>query len=235
MTSRLQPETGRSMRQLLLDVAPPWHPSLANYVPGGNLEALAALELMVRGGLPDRFVYLWGEAGSGRTHLLQATVSAAAERGWTARYVDAAASVPDVEVCSGLDLVALDNVEALDADGQLAAFALYNRLREGAGRLLATGRQAPAGLALRPDLATRLGWGLVFQLRPLTDDEKLDLLEQKALDRGFVLSREVGAFLLHRWRRDVPSLLAALAALDAFSLEQRRPLTIPLVKTLFGV
>src|SRR5262245_20213540 len=126
------------MRQLPLEISPPAEPSFDNYLPGGNIEALARVRALARGELREAIVYLWGEAGSGRTHLLRAAARA------------------------NPSLVIADDVQALDADAQQRLFNAINAARDGRSAVLAAGSAAPAALALREDLRSRLAWGLVY-------------------------------------------------------------------------
>jgi DnaA-homolog protein len=194
------------MQQLVLDIRPASEPDFDNYIPGPNAEALARVRGLAAGALRDAIVYLWGEPGSGRTHLLRA----------------AARVNPQ--------LVIADDVEALDPAAQQQLFAAINAARDGATPVLAAGKVSPAGLALREDLRTRLAWGLVYQLRPLSDADKAEHLRAGAGRRGLRLSDEVVGYLLTRLPRDLPSLNGVLDALDRYSLAAKRPITVPLVR-----
>jgi len=123
-------------------------------------------------------------------------------------------------------------VDRLDDEGQIAAFDLYNSLREHSGALIASAAAPPVQLKLRADLVTRLAWGLVYQVHALADEDKARALADHAARRGFRLAPEVTEYLLRRVRRDLPSLLAMLDALDRYSLETKRPVTVPLVREL---
>ena len=176
----------------------------------------------------ERFFYVWGSPDCGRSHLLKATVAPLPG----AVYV---ACRPDTRfdpALQGASCIALDDVERLDGDGQVAAFDLYNALRERGGSLVASGSAPPVQLRLREDLVTRLAWGLVYQMHALSDEEKTRALDDRAASRGYRLPREVTDFLLKRVRRDLPSLIAMLDALDRYSLETKRPVTVPLVREL---
>ncbi|HEY5992974.1 MAG TPA: DnaA regulatory inactivator Hda [Gallionellaceae bacterium] len=216
------------MTQLLLDISPAWTPTLENFVAGRNVELLSALRHALSGAASERCFYLWGESGSGKSHLLQAAVRQAKSMGLSAQY--ARAEVPD-----GAQAVAVDDVESLDDAGQIALFALYNRQRENGGMLLVSGTAAPAHLKLRDDLRTRLGWGLVYQVQPLNDAEKSQALENHARARGFELPPEVVQYLLRHGRRDLPSLLAVLDALDAQCLRLKRSASVPLLKEVMRI
>ncbi len=182
------------------------------------------------GGSTEHFIYLWGERGCGRSHLLQAAVAVASSRGTVAGYVAAGEPLP-AEI-SGVHMLAVDDVEKLDAQAQLAFFHLYNALREGQGAVLAAGNAPPARLQLRADLLTRLGWGLVFQVHALSDEEKRAALKRHAATRAFDLRDEIVEYLLRHLKRDLPSLMTVLDALDRYSLETKRPITLPLLREL---
>lgn len=211
------------MTQLLLDIGPVWTPTLDNFVPGRNVELLSALRHALAGNASERSFYLWGESGSGKSHLLEAAMRYAGSNGCGAHY--ARAAVPEAARA-----VAVDDVEALDDAGQVALFELYNRQREAGGILLVSGAAAPAHLKVRDDLRTRLGWGLVYQVHSLNDAEKAEALERHARARGFELPREVVQYLLRHGRRDLPTLLAVLDALDAHCLRLKRSPSVPLLK-----
>lgn len=215
----------RDTRQLVLNIQPEAAPRFDNFMPGDNLELLLALDTLARGELRETVAYVWGAPGSGRSHLLQATVAEAAQHGRPARYV-ADGHLPD-----DLDgLLAVDDVDGLDGEAQVRLFSLINQARDGAGVVLAAGPAAPAHLALREDLATRLSWGLVFGLRPLNEADRATAVRERAASLGLNLTDEVVRYLLSHGRRDLPSLLASIDALDAYSLSLKRPVTVPLVR-----
>lgn len=211
------------MRQLALDITSAPAPTFANFVVGGNAELIAHLAA-VSDGRAERFIYLWGEPGSGRTHLLKA---AAARAGVHARYVVGGEAQDFNDAAT---LLFIDDVERLDAEAQIALFHRYNALREQGGGLIASGNVPPVQLPLRADLVTRLSWGLVLQVHALSDTEKGEALAQQAQARGFTLSAEVIAYLLTHAPRDLGALFAALDQLDRYALAAKRALTVPLVR-----
>jgi DnaA-homolog protein len=220
------------LKQLALDLAVPPPPTLENFIAGRNGELLAQLHRLAAGEPGERFFYLWGPPDCGRSHLLAATVAQLRRAG--AAYVACRAETRFDAGLQRVNCVALDDVERLDEEGQVGAFDLYNALRERGGALIASGSAPPVQLALREDLVTRLAWGLVYQLHALTDEEKTKALADRAASRGFRLPHEVAEFLLKRVRRDLPTLLAMLDALDRYSLETKRPVTVPLVRELLS-
>jgi len=205
-------------RQLALDLLQPAAPTLSNFVVGRNAEAMAMLRRLRTGG--ERIVYLWGETGCGRSHLLAALAAEAGATWWTA---SAAVDEP------GISLV--DDVERLDGAAQVALFNRINTVRACPdAACVAAGPLPPAQLPLREDLRTRLAWGLVYQVQPLADEDKVAALRTQAAARGLALGDEVASYLLHHLPRDMRTLAAALDALDALALAQKRALTLPLVR-----
>ena len=212
------------MQQLLLDIRPPARPELARFVAGRNVELMAQLQAMLDGSAAERMVYVWGAPGSGKSYLLAAWAHACQARGMTVDFSGRQAA----------QAVIADLVETWTEAQQHAGFAAFNRVREAGGLWLAAGNVAPAELPLMPDLKTRLGWGLVFQLHGLNDAEKRAALGQHAETLGFRLEPQVADYLLNHTARDMQSLLRVLDALDRFSLETRRPITLPLLRQLIA-
>jgi DnaA family protein len=220
------------MKQLALDFASPPRPTLDNFVAGRNGELLGNLRQLAARQARERFLYVWGQPGSGRSHLLKAVVAELQRAGGTAVYIACRGDTRFGDGLAHMDCVVIDDVGRLDEEGQISAFDLYNALRENNAALVASAAAPPVQLKLREDLVTRLAWGLVYQVHGLSDESKAQALSDHAASRGFRLPREVCDYLLTRSQRDLPSLLATLEALDRYSLETRRPVTVPLAREL---
>jgi len=200
------------LKQLLLDIQPLASATLDNFIAGSNEEALHSLKMLLSGIADVNFIYLWGVDGSGKSHLLQACERLASEH--------------------GLPLHVADNVHTLDEEAQIDLFNRFNQLRASGGMLVTSGNAAPTQMGLRDDLATRLAWGLVYQLHPLTDEEKAQALKTHAKERGMKLPDEVVDYCLRYLRRDLPTLMAVLNALDKWSLTEKKPVTVPMLKKM---
>ncbi|MDX3895964.1 DnaA regulatory inactivator Hda [Pusillimonas sp.] len=222
-------------RQLILDLLPPPPPTLDNFIVGDNAAAVDAL----RQWQPGRAIYLWGSPGSGRSHLLRALSGAQ-----DALYIDAGQSRHILAGLAARDqidsrLIAIDGVDLLDGPAQAALFTLYNRWREAAAAssafaLLLSGDRAPMAMPLREDLRTRLGWDLVYRLQQLSDDDRAQALHARAAERGLHLAPEVVNWVLTHYTRDMNHLSALIDALDRYSLEKHRAITLPLLKDLLA-
>lgn len=218
------------MKQLLLDWGATQPQTLDNFVVGKNAELLTLLTDLSRQNVTSvkpQMITIWGDAGSGKSHLLQALHRATEGLLLTPKH-----AFSEFAWSADQALYLLDDCDRLSEEHQIAAFGLYNQVREAGGTWVASAHQAPAQLKLREDLRTRLGWGLIYELHGLSDEEKLDALAKSAESRGLSLSPGVLPYLLTHFRRDMPSLSAMLDALDRYSLETQRPITLPLLREL---
>ena len=208
------------MRQLLLDFDRAPAPTFANFVTGANAELAHALESASRGAFAERVIYVWGETGAGKSHVLKAFVNAVKE----SRFIRAA----DVAEADLHGVLAIDDIEKLPEDRQVALFNAFNE--RSFDFLLVSASASPRDVAIRRDLSTRLATGLTYRVVPLTDAEKGAALAAHAKTRGFAIPDDVTAYLLTHARRDMGSLIGALDSLDRYSLETGRMITVPLLK-----
>ncbi|MDO8418620.1 MAG: DnaA regulatory inactivator Hda [Rubrivivax sp.] len=216
------------MKQIPLAIGPEPMPTFDNFVPGVNGAALQHLRTLV---LPAAPVYLWGPAGSGKSHLLHALVAQCQAAGSVVAWFDALDRRPWT-LAPGAALAVIDRCERLDARAQHAAFALFVEAATHGVQLVAAGRLPPVDLPLRDDLRTRLAWGHVFALEPLAEAETRAVLRREADHRGIFLSDEVMDHLLTRFERDLSHLMRLLDRLDHFALAKGRPVTVPLLRQM---
>ncbi len=225
------------MKQLALDIGLAPVPTLEGFFPGPNAAPLqhltqALIDTSARAPVPT---YLWGEAGSGKTHLLQAVREALREQGASVGWRDAKSKYapPFDENWAG---VLLDDVHLYTQAQQNVAFNWFiNAISPANGVprwVISTGGVPPADLPLREDLCSRLGWGHVFHLQMPGEAELRTVLRQQASARGLVLGDDVTDYMLKRFARDLGSLMALLERLDRHALRTQRALTIPLLKDM---
>ncbi|MBU3601992.1 DnaA regulatory inactivator Hda [Polynucleobacter sp. AM-25C3] len=241
-------------RQFALDISHIPTPSLNNFLAGENLALHSALldlakswqvntpRLVSENPLNQRWMYWWGPEGSGRTHLLSAIGNAAQQLGLEHFPLTPNEPISWVRLEENLStlcasdkpsVITVDDVDRLDERLVASLFRILNAIQGSKGvHIFMAGNAAPGALRLREDLRTRLGWGLIFQTHLLGDDEKIQALQQAAQARGLVLSPDVLPWLLNRFYRDMPNLMALMDALDAYSLETKRAVTLPLVREL---
>ncbi|MFW1677103.1 DnaA regulatory inactivator Hda [Pontibacter sp. JAM-7] len=213
----------------------------ANFCATGNELACNQLQQSASGE-GETFLYLWGGLGCGCSHLLQASCHLAEPLGRSAAYLpleELSALGPGVlEGMEHLDLVCIDHLQHVAGDPawEEGLFHFFNRIREQGNTLLIAANAAPRQLAINlPDLASRLSWGVVFQLQPLADEDKLSVLQQRAAARGMTFSDDVARYLLHHASRDMKDLSLLIDQLDQASLSAKRKVTIPFVKEVTGL
>ncbi len=210
------------MKQLILDVRPDFKPTLDNFVPGDNAALIAALREHVQR-RDGSVLYLWGPPGSGRSHLLHAAAALAEPM----RPVSHSAAAPVMGA-----LICIDDVERANEAELSALFRVFINARNEAQSILVSGSVPPAVLGFRADTASRIAQGLVFEMRPLSDEQKREALMQHAAGRGMHVSPEIINYLLRHSRRDLPWLMAVLDAMDEASLSLGRPVTLPLLREI---
>lgn len=224
------------MKQLALDIGLASTPTLDNFFAGPNQAALDHLRLWTAS--PQRSpvpTYLWGDNGSGKSHLLHAVHQALKAQGVQVGWLDEHSTDP-CEFKDDWAAVLMDDVQMYNLAQQHTAFNWFvNALspRIGTPRwVLAAGTLPPANLKLRDDLRSRLGWGHIEALQVLSEPERRAVLRQEADARGLFLSDEVMAYMLKRFSRDLGSLMQLLDHLDHYALQTQRALTIPLVRAM---
>ncbi|MBL8308693.1 MAG: DnaA regulatory inactivator Hda [Rubrivivax sp.] len=218
------------MKQIPLPIFTLPEPTFENFVPGANAAAAEHLLALTPPAAP---VYLWGPGGSGKTHLLRALAGRRQAQGQRVGWFDAGDRLPWT-LDPGWSLLVIDRCEALDRDLQHAAFTLFVDATTHAVPVAAAGRLPPVDLPLRDDLRTRLAWGHVFALQPLTDAETRAALRRAGDGRGAVLPDEVLDHLLLHFPRDLASLMRLIERLDAFSIERGRKITLPLMRQMLA-
>ncbi len=207
-----------------------------------NAQVLSALRLQIETA-NEPFIFLWGAAGCGLTHLLQGACHHAQFLAKSFQYFplrDLAGYAPD-ELFIGLEELDLVVLDALDEvinrpEWELALFNLFNRLRDAGKLLIVAAVQGPQELPINlPDLKSRLQWGATFHVQTLDDHQKQAALQFRAKARGLELNDEVAAYIIQRLPRDMNELFWQLNRLDHASLAEQRKLTIPFVKKILGL
>ncbi len=218
------------MKQIPLALAHDTARSFDTFLAGPNTMAMDHLRTLRSGSPP---VYLWGPSGSGKTHLLQASAHRLQQLGGHVGWFDARDPTPwpsdDTRA-----LIVFDDCERLDVQQQQAAFALFVDATAHGIPIAAAGRFPPVDLPLRDDLRTRLGWGHVIALHPLSEAETRAALRREADRRGLFLSDDVMDYLLTRFTRDLKHLMALLDRLDEYALASKRAITVPLLRQMLA-
>ncbi len=226
------------MEQLPLEVRLADHAVFSNFLPAGNELVIHELK-SASAGAHQAMLWVWGPAESGRSHLLQACIAEADERGRRTAYLplgrELGLPAAALDGLGDFAVVGLDDVDAIagDAGFERALLGLFEQLRQSGGRLVITAAAPPGdcGFGL-PDLASRLTSGGVYRVQPLDDASRLQALQIRARFRGFDLPEDTGRYLLNRTRRGPASLFGVLDTLDRAALVAQKRLTIPFVRSV---
>jgi DnaA family protein len=211
-----------------------------DFFPGTNLEIINHLQTSIAGN-GERQIFLWGQSGLGKSHLLQACCQQAQSLQLSSFYFALSSlELPDPELLTGLDkfdVVCFDNIEHIAGNQawELGFFNFFNLHRDQGHILILSAACPPNEIAIQlPDLKTRLNWGLTLKIQPLCDTDRITALIFKAGQMGFEISPQAGRFLLTHYDRDLSSLWALLTKLDRASLAAKRKLTIPFLKQILS-
>jgi DnaA family protein len=216
------------MKQLPLPIVAPATARFDTFVAGANTAVLQHLQQLGGAHAP---VFLWGPPGSGKTHLLHAIAQACHERGERVGWFDPRVR-PPWTMEPDCAMLLLDGCDHYDDAQQRGAFALLVDAQTHSVPWVAAARVPPVDLPLREDLRTRLGWGPVFGLHSLPEEQARAVLRRESDRRGIFLSDDVMDYLLTRFARDLAHLMALLDRLDEFALAEHRSVTVPLLKKM---
>ncbi len=210
------------------------------YTTAENRELVSAIKAFSMKSSEEQLFLIWGSAGVGKTHLCHAICHYAGEHGLRAGYLDLRLlrkfGEAVLEGSDQLDILCWDHLESLFPPHQTEPWAehlfeAFNRLRDNNTKLLVSAERPPQAMAIGlPDLASRLNWGLKYQLKPLSHSDQCNALIFLAEQRGMFLSNQVAEFIVRRIQRRMQDLRVVINRLDEASLSEQRKLTIPFVK-----
>jgi len=229
------------MRQLPLDIQLADYALFETYFDGANASVVHALrESLLDGstGPGNQLIWLWGTPESGKSHLLQALVAAAADLQLRSMWlpfdgIDLGPAM--LEGMGGLDLICIDDVQVVagQAEWERALFRLFEDSMQQGVKLVITANAAPNAVGFQlPDLISRMNWGTTFRLQALSDEDSVQALQKRAAWRGLELPAETARYLLSRVHRSPGTLFALLDKLDKEALVAQRRLTVPFVKSV---
>ncbi|MBT6142582.1 MAG: DnaA regulatory inactivator Hda, partial [Gammaproteobacteria bacterium] len=131
-----------------------------------------------------------------------------------------------------LSFISFDNVDLISSDNQETFFDLYNRARQAGVIVLVSGSSLPSDLTVMKDLKTRLSLAAVYKLEELNDDSTMDVLNKQMSDRNLTIDSKIYEYLFKNYSRDLNTLVSAMNELDKASLQSKKAISIPFVKTV---
>ena len=179
-------------------------------------------------------IYVYGLTGQGKTHVLQGLVLKALASDKNAIYIDCIDSFPEhlLDFIDQLSFISLDNVDLISKENQEIFFDLYNRARQAGVVILVSGSSLPADLTVMKDLKTRLSLAAVYKLEALNDELTMEVLNKQMNDRNLTIDSKIYEYLFKNYSRDLNTLVSAMNQLDKASLQSKKAISIPFVKTV---
>ena len=179
-------------------------------------------------------IYVYRLRGQGKTHILQGVVLKALAIDKNAIYIDFIDSFPEhlFDFIDQLNFISFDNVDLISNENQETFFDLYNRARQAGVVILVSGSSLPADLTVMKDLKTRLSLAAVYRLEELNDELTMDVLNKQMSDRNLTIDSKIYEYLFKNYSRDLNTLVSAMNELDKASLQSKKAISIPFVKTI---
>lgn len=203
---------------------------LENFIVGPNNQLVhAAAQAVVRKpGSAYNPLYVYGDVGLGKTHILQATGNAIKERYKDKKviYTTADRFLSDYiesvkkrtvdrmkERYQSIDVLIIDDVQFLagkDAT-QTVLYNIFNTLYENNKQIILSGDRPPKELtALEPRLQSRFEWGIIVDIGIPDFETRLAILQEKARAREFILPQEVAEFIAYNLGANVREIEGVL-------------------------
>tara|TARA_Y100001960_G_C14670953_1_gene825950 strand:- start:269 stop:1009 length:741 start_codon:yes stop_codon:yes gene_type:complete len=195
-------------------------------------------------------LFIAGESGLGKTHLLRAignyvAINSPEEK---ALYMDGGRFAQKVsegdrmdgplnEILSA-DYLLLDDVQKISGNfgAQEKLYHVYNVLNQNKKKIIFAANQPPEKLiGLADFLKSRFQWGVIAILKNIDDKSSTLLLQKLAGDLGLELEYPVISFMIKRIPRDFRSLSEAINSVNEASWVKKQKVTIQLVKATLGI
>ena len=203
---------------------------LENFIVGPSNQLVhAAAEAVVRKpGNAYNPLFVYGDVGLGKTHILQAVGNAIKERYKDKKviYTTADRFLSDYiesvkkrtvdrmkEKYQSIDVLIIDDVQFLagkDAT-QTVLYNIFNTLYENNKQIILSGDRPPKELtALEPRLQSRFEWGITVDIGIPDFETRLAILQEKARAREFILPQEVAEFIAYNLGANVREIEGVL-------------------------
>jgi len=209
-------------------------------VCNGNNTATEFVKKVMGSASEENLLFLYGEPGSGKTHLLSAVSREIADREAIAPppVIPIELATPDncqeiIRLTSPLPILLLDNLHLLQDSCTLrtAIWQLFNDFYENGRTIIATATLPPKELqTLDEHLQSRFMWGLVAKLDISDDDSRRMIMKKLADDCQIIIPDDVIDYLLIHLPRDIPSLANAVALLRNRSFATQKKISLKLAK-----
>ena len=244
------------LKKIIID--PQLNPGLtfATFIEGecNRLARSAGMSVAVNpGNNPFNPLYIYGNSGLGKTHIVQAIGHEVRQRHpelqvlyvsmnkFQAQFQTAYKNgeIPDfIHFYQMIDVLIIDDIQELTGKTgtQNAFFNIFNHLQLAGKQLILTSDKPPVELKdIEQRLLTRFKWGLSAQLNTPDYDTKLKIIRAKAQKLGAQITDDVVAYLADNISANVREIEGALSSLVANASFLGRRITTSLAKEILKV
>lgn len=208
--------------------------SFSNYHAQDNQQTLTLLLEFLNDEKLCASCYLWGERGTGKTHLLYASCSQIPSSVYIP-LLDLQLKPDVLTAIVDFRLICIDDIDAVacQSDWESHLLILLENTEKNGNLLVLAGNRPPVDLEFKSnDLVNRLQGRRVFKLSSASDQTKVGMLVDRANERGLTIEPSVAEFILRRHARDTHSLMRLFDRIAQASMESRRRITIPFIREL---
>ena len=208
--------------------------NFSNYHAQDNQQTLTLLQDFLNDEKLCGSCYIWGERGTGKSHLLYASCKQFSSSVYVP-LLDLQLQPDVLTAVVKYRLVCIDDIDAVacQTDWESQLLILLENTEKNGNLLVLTGDRPPVDLHFDSnDLVNRLQGRRVFKLSSASDQTKVRMLVDRAKERGLTVEPAVAEFILRRHARDTHSLMRLFNRVAQASLESRRRITIPFLREL---
>ena len=200
-----------------------------------NQELVANILTLIKGKASAN-IFVYGDKGFGKSHLLQGVIIEGLKQDQKSVYLDLNDDVSSdiFELIGDFQIIALDNVDQCNQDNEKYIFDLINKLHSTNQMIIFSSRLKPEGLSVFNDLKTRLSLASIYSLNRLDDHEIQHVIRRKLINKSLKVDQRVIDYLIKNQTRDLKKIVEIIDKLDTFSLEKKRGITVPLVRQMLG-
>ena len=226
--------------------------TFSNFIVGkpNELAFAAARRVAESKDVPFNPLFLYGGVGLGKTHLMHAIAHEIKERKPLRRVIYMSAekfmyyfikalrfknTVAFKEQFRNVDVLMIDDVQFISGKDstQEEFFHTFNALIDQNKQLIISADKSPQDLeGIEERMRSRLGWGLVADIHPLTYELRLGILQAKEEKLAASIPPNILEFLAHKITSNVRELEGALNRLSAFSSLVGREINLDMVQDL---
>jgi len=235
------------------DAGPKLHPDYTfdNFVVGPSNRLAHASCVAVSQSPGDTYnpLFIYGNSGLGKTHLLHAVCAETRRRmegavicflnceQFVNRFIGAIeeGKLTDFQrQCRTVDMLIIDDVQFLRQreQSQEEFFHTFNALYNSRRQIILSGDSPPSEIpSLEARLISRFNWGLVARIDPPSYETRIAIVKKKAHLRALEITDDIAEYIARKVHANIRELEGALTTIYALSVTSGRPITLELAQT----